>query len=517
MLKATKKLRVKNFEFNTIDIETNELGKPTDFGIFDGKNFYHSTNIQETVEFILKKGGIYYAHCGMRFDYVILLKELMKHQEFNISFAGTNGISITNEHIKFYDSFRLMPGKLSDLCNSFDVDDKKIKLDVMPWLLNEVDRIEYLKYDCISLYQVITNFWTLIDEHFGNYRAVTLPSLALKVWKDTLKYTFLKSESKKLVKFETDSYFGGLCWLNEDYVRKDVEVNVYDVNSMYPYQMLNYKYPYNYIGYWTNKFKKGELGLYKIRCEYPGIPFCFDVETRALSNNGVFIVDTDTVEYLCTICDVKIEIGYVYQKTDYIFRDFVSRGYQLRQMGLPGLSYVAKIMLNSLYGKFAEKPVKRVVSNVFPDNYQNLKIYDGGDYELFDFTQECEIKHRFVAISALVTLRARLHLRKLSELGNLIYCDTDSLHFTDCTMQTSNELGGVKHEYSGNAVYIAKKVYQFEHITKCKGIPRVAIENTDFSNFPSEQVFTFDAFSSLMDVIHKNEDFGINKKKRTVR
>lgn len=519
MLTASKKRKQKNFEFMTLDIETDSKGHYTDFGLYDGETFYHTNSLDKVVRFILKRGGIYYAHCGMRFDYVIIIKELMKYQQFNISFAGTQGICIMNDNVKFYDSYRLLPGKLEDLCNSFDVSVKKIKLDVMPWELSADDRIEYLKCDCISLHEVITNFWSLIDTNFGNYRSITLPALALKIWTDTLEYPFMVSKSKKLVDFESKSYYGGMCWIDDLIIRQETKVTVYDVNSMYPFMMRKYKYPYSYIGAWTSEFDVNRIGLYKVRANYDGIPFCYDIDTKQLSNDGTFIVDNETVQYLMDIGNCSVEYGYIYYNCDYIFREFVDRGYKLRKLGLPGLSYVAKIMLNSLYGKFGEKPIKRTVSNVLPESYINCRIYDSGEVELFDYTTECDIKHRFVAISALVTLRARLHLRKLSQQGILIYCDTDSLHFlgTNIQLPVDTELGGIKLEYRGKAVYIGKKIYQFDGVTKCKGVPNKCVEFLDFSNLDSELRLTFNSFTSIIDVCSKDKTFELITKTRTVR
>jgi len=527
MLKKIKPLKDSyKFDFSVVDIETNENGIPTDIGIYDGTNFYYFSDVKSAVAHILRVNGRFYAHAGMRFDYPILIREIFRQgHNFTISFAGSQGITISNDECILLDSYRLLPASLRSLSDSFDVETKKIHLDVMPWLLTHEERLEYLIADCKSLYQVVCKFWELIDENFGKFRSATLPGLGLKIWKSTIKNPVLKSESKKLVKYESQSYFGGLCWVDTDIIRTKLEgLKIYDVNSMYPYQMLGL-YPYSYMGHWTRTFSPKELGLWRVKAKYTGKPpFTFDVNTRTVSDDGEFILDTDSVLYLMSREDSQVKVldGYVYSLTDYIFKEFVDKVYALRKdVTKPALSYTAKILLNSLYGKFAEREKKRVISHTYPGSAEQLRCYDIGGCEVFDYKEDVEVHHRFVAISSFVTLRARLHLRKLADLGDCIYTDTDSVHFRhlETNLETSSLIGGVKLEYEGDATYIGKKIYQLHsaNVTKCKGIPKKALEGLDFSDFPSERKFNFDSFTSLIDVLHYEDDFKLVQKTRTIR
>lgn len=520
MIYKNKPQDKKVFEYGVIDIETDEKGKPTDFGLYDGQAFYHYTDLELFTDFLLAKKGRYYAHVGMGFDFPILVQSLIKKEFFEISFSNTQGIALFSENLSLLDSYRLLPSSLKKLCASFDPSDKKIDLqEKMPWELTEETRVEYLKNDCLSLYQIITKFWNLIDSYFGKYRAVTLPSLSLKIWRGYIVHQIPVTQSKRQLNFEADSYYGGICWLNDDYKGKQVQVKIYDVNSMYPYNMLGL-FPRSYRGYFTRKFNRKSVGLWQCKVKYSGIPFTFDYKKRKLTNDGEFILDTDTINYLLeNKIQVKIEIGYIYEVTDYIFKEFIEKAYQLRKdPSNEALSYIAKILMNSLYGKFAEKIEKRFITNKYPEKYKKLRIYDLGDLEIFDYTQDSEVRHRFVAISSLITLRARLQLKKLSN-ERTIYCDTDSLHNISKDDEDdyilNSELGGIKLEYKGKATYIGKKIYQTETSIKCKGIPQNSLRFIDLSTFDKSLEIDYNSFTSLIDVL-KGKPFELIAKKRTI-
>lgn len=543
-------------EFATIDIETDSTGKPTEFGFYDGIDFKIFYDVDSFVMFILNRGGTYYAHAGMRFDYCIIYSKLMeKVDKIDVSTSGTQGIYIAvkykNKYTFLLDSYRLVPASLASLTKQFNTDVKKQNLDVMPWDLSSSDRAEYLKDDCISLYLVLEKFWEVIDTTFSvgakKIRAVTLASLALKVYNirflpDVLKNTRsekIHTSSGKLEAFESKSYFGGLVWVSDEYSGKVLDdITVYDVNSMYPYAMVKHKYPMSYIGAWTNKFNPKSVALWHIEYEdFSGVPYVFDIVSKTLARSGEAIVDTDTYKYLLKCgARVKLKIGFVYQQTDYIFKDFVETCYGIRmQYGSASpLGFTAKILMNSLYGKFAEKPVKRVLTSVPPADVVGTKIYTTGGVadgrEFYDYFKEVFLIHRFPVISSLVTLRSRLHLRQLvdSVRGEVVYLDTDSIHiFNDrASFQHSTELGGLKKEFEGQAIYLGKKLYQLykpdgtAYKIVAKGVPQKSAVNLDLREIDQVEgvKVAYGTFTSLLTVV-KNPiaPFTYETKHRTIR
>lgn len=543
-------------DFATIDIETDATGKPTEFGFYDGSDFKIFYEIEEFVMFILERGGTYYAHAGMRFDYCIIYSKLMeKVDKIDISTSGTQGIYMAIKYKSKYtfllDSYRLVPSSLSALTKQFNTSVKKQKLDVMPWDLSAVDRADYLKDDCISLYLVLSKFWEVIDTNFSvegkKIRAVTLASLALKVYNirflpkvlETSRSNKIHTSSGKLEAFETRSYFGGLVWVSDEFSGKLLDdVTVYDVNSMYPYAMAQHKYPLSYIGTWTDKFNSKAVGLWHIEYEdFTGVPFIFDIVTKSLARSGESIVDTDTYLYLIKLrATVKLKIGYIYQQTDYIFKEFVDTCYGIRmQYGSASpLGFTSKILMNSLYGKFAEKPTKRVLTSVHPSSINGTKIYTSGGVadgkEFYDYFKEVFLVHRFPVISSLVTLRSRLHLRQLvdSVKGDVVYLDTDSIHiFNDrASFEHSTVLGGLKKEFTGKAIYLGKKLYQLFNLDDtaykivAKGIPNKSAVTLDLRGIDQTQgaKVSYGTFTSLLTLVKDPiAPFCYQTKHRTIR
>lgn len=543
-------------DFATIDIETDQKGFPTEFGFYDGKKFEVFYDTDSFVDFIINRGGTYYAHAGMRFDYCIIYANLLaKVDTIDVSTSGTQGIYM---NIKYkgnrtflLDSYRLIPASLAKLTEQFNTEVKKQKLDVMPWDLEPTDRLAYLKDDCISLYLVLEKFWKIIDTNFSvngkKIRAVTLASLALKVYNTKFlpgvlgesRSDKIHTSSGKLALYEAKSYYGGLVWVNEKFSGEVVEnCTIYDVNSMYPYVMTTHKYPVSYVGVWTKKFNPKSVGLWTVEYEdFSGIPFIFDCISNTLSRSGEAIIDTDTYNYLLSKgAFLKLKIGYVYEQTDFIFKDFVNTCYQLRlDYGSNSpLGFTSKILMNSLYGKFAEKPLKRVLTTVQPTSVIGATIYSTGDVinckEFYDYFKEVFILHRFPVISSLVTLRARLLLRQLTDTvkGDVLYLDTDSIHIAEDkdSFIPDNKLGGLKKEFNGKAIYLGKKLYQLYDFqdnvykTVAKGIPQSAAIKIDLRAIDQKlgEKVGYGSFSTLLSVVKDPiAPFTYHSKFRTIR
>lgn len=543
-------------DFATVDIETDATGKPTEFGFYNGIEFKIFYDVDTFVEFILNRGGTYYAHAGMRFDYCIIYSKLLeKVDKIDVSTSGTQGIYMAMKYKSKYtfllDSYRLVPASLAALTKQFDTEVKKQKLDVMPWELSADDRAEYLKDDCISLYLVLKKFWEVIDTNFSvgdkKIRAVTLASLALKVYNikflpkvlEGSRSNKIHTSSGKLEAFESKSYFGGLVWVSDEFSGRVLDnITVYDVNSMYPYAMFLHKYPVSYIGAWTDKFNPKTVALWHVEYEdFTGVPFIFDCVSKTLARSGEAIIDTETYCYLKKLgARIKLKIGFVYEQTDYIFKDFVETcyGIRLKYGSASPIGFTSKILMNSLYGKFAEKPLKRVLTSVEPENVDGAKIYTTGGVadgrEFYDYMKEVFLIHRFPAISSFVTLRSRLHLRQLvdSVKGDVVYLDTDSIHiYNDVDSFThSTELGGLKKEFTGKAIYLGKKLYQLynadDTIYKivAKGVPQKSAVKLDLREVDQKggERVAYGTFTSLLAVVKDPiAPFCYETKHRTIR
>lgn len=483
-------------EFVYFDLETDGT-EVLDVGVLY-RDDYTVFTLNDFVDFITSfSSGTFVAHYGSGFDFLFLVEPLLE-RGFSINYAvsGSNGIAMfvtkNKQVLRFIDSFRLASTSLSNFSQSFSPELTKLSIDCLPAELKIKDRelyYEYLRRDVVSLRNSYLGFMSQFSKYkLGVNPPLTAASLALKIFKNYLERPILTS-TRKTREFERKSYFGGVCWLREPC---SLEVNVYDINSMYPFIMRNSLFPVSYVGNWHNKFNDDYEGLWEcqVEHEYPGIPFTFDCNTRKLAKSGTFILDRESILYLLENgCKVEVLRGYTYFYMDNIFHyydELYSERLSAQQTGDVGKAYALKIVLNSLYGKFGQKDESRVIKS-YSQPLELSLLRDGVPYNtdsrFIFYTEYREAKSAFPVIASLVTLRARLLLKKYADSVETVYCDTDSLHVPiSCTMPVSTDLGGLKLEYTGRAVYIAKKLYCFLDSNKFvhKGVPKNHLTIDDY-------------------------------------
>lgn len=237
-------------------------------------------------------------------------------------------------------------------------------------------------------------------------------------------------------------------------------------------------------------------------------------------------------EYINTFLKIKTESsGYPsWVKTDNDKKLFIESFYEREGVRLdteaikknPGLRSLSKICLNSIWGKFGERPDK--VKKMFIDERdQLLDIVTNPSYETsslymltsetallsYSMVDEANMKRPNVnvAIAAYTTAHARLHLYKyLDTLGErILYYDTDSVFFTqkdnEITLPLGDYLGDLTNELSeygensfiDEVVFTSEKSYSFsvndgsplrKYVCKVKGIS-LNHENSHIINFNS--------------------------------
>jgi hypothetical protein len=206
----------------------------------------------------------------------------------------------------------------------------------------------------------------------------------------------------------------------------------------------------------------------------------------------------------------KFEIikGYKFKK-DNLFHDYVNDLYNLRLQYKKGeaMNMIAKLLMNSLYGKFGMKDemTKLEIFNNFTDQDKSFiseiidtygtsikYINEFGDYTIICrnysplyFNEKIEIYHGSevnIAIASAITAYARIHMSffKNNPDFKLYYSDTDSA-IVDTPLSEAligNNLGQLKLEYKiKKAVFLAPKVYGLitednEEIIKVKGLKK---------------------------------------------
>jgi hypothetical protein len=129
---------------------------------------------------------------------------------------------------------------------------------------------------------------------------------------------------------------------------------------------------------------------------------------------------------------------------------------------------IIKILLNSLYGKFAQRIEGGVRVLVTADDYDNVLKYPNAEIYLIGDEPYLAVDKVYpqpvylnVMWASYITAGTRLLLyEKMKEIDfDVIYCDTDSIHTTRQITEIPG-LGGIKLEKEGEVgYYIAPKEY----------------------------------------------------------
>ena len=201
-----------------------------------------------------KKINIYFHNLGS-FDGIFLINIINKFshiEPFNkceIIIRNNKIYEIKILNLIIRDSFNLFPISLKKLSNellNYDKSKKNIDYNLfnnpLSFLKNINEIIEYTKYDLISLEEIIKKlFETIKNEYNIDIRhTLTISSLAFKIFRSKfmIKENIHKSNlDNNLEKFLRKSYFGGLTNVFKPKIKK---CYYYDVNSLYPYSMLNF-------------------------------------------------------------------------------------------------------------------------------------------------------------------------------------------------------------------------------------------------------------------------------------
>lgn len=499
----SKSKRVRKNAVSVLDIETNKAGEVLAVAIYDGKKVYRFLNWNEVLTFLgennnKKRFQKIVAHNGGNFDWISFVEDQVENiDRMKIVMGGSNIVFIVlnqfDNPIWLLDSFLVLLRGLNALCDTFSPNTEKLK-DF------DIDRIEeifkndpalfwkYLDNDVISLYEVIEKFKDLLDlEHWP----VTAASLAMNIFRERYLpegVNLFRPEIKPgrdIDSFLARSYAGGRveCFRPGVYEH----VNVYDINSLYPYVMSIAEIP-DCVPFEASKYIPGKIGFYEIE---------FDQFNKDLppvlwekGKNGLEFVYKGTGVF-CSLeiekaqkvgCHVKIIKGLVYPRTKKIFKTYVDDLYQMRMenKGTP-LDFICKILLNSLYGKFAQKEESthlEIISNniVLKErilNGEKITLYDE-DKRMFTVGSEREIPHRLIHIASIITAMARITLYEYIEpfAANIIYCDTDSVHIQGelDPRFLGGELGKMKLEETGPGVYLGRKQYAVSTKIKIKGL-----------------------------------------------
>lgn len=450
---------------------------PFAWGFFDGSKYvshYGEENCAEKlIEFMgsLDEPHIIYAHNGGMFDFLFLIPWLEK-ELFIIN--GRIVECKIGKHI-LRDSFAIIPVALKAFGDKREIEIDKLKRKVRK--KHKAEIMDYMRQDCIGLWKGISVY----RERFG--LSLTMATTALK---ELEKRYGGKGKTIKRLDAKSDEFFRGFYYGGrvECFTRGIIkrEVKSYDVNSMYPYVMSQFKHP---VGneYKITKEITNETDFAIIRARSTGsLPVRTKEGLRFIRDESpiVFNATGHEIREGMRLGILKIEhVEAAYECSEHTnFADFVAPLYAMRieakARGDKIDTLFLKLLLNSCYGKTALNPRDFCEYWISGDNRENptgegwqaIVVSDSyvvWERALAEYAPE-KIAGKFVnvATAASITGGARsLLLTAIESATAPLYCDTDSI-LAEALPVVANDidLGAWKLEMQANeAAIAARKIY----------------------------------------------------------
>ena len=440
--------------------------------------------------------------------------------------------------ISFFDSLKLLNFSVEEVAKAFNLSIKKLEIDYKAkrekgHKITDEEK-EYLKHDVMIMSLALDKMFEM------KITRMTIASNAMNFFKDTISKKRFEEWFKPPL-YDKDlrqAYKGGFTYLNEIYRGKEVKEGiVLDVNSLYPSVMYYSPMPYGEGIYFDGKYvpdKLYNLYIQNITCQFrikkdmiPTIQIKNNlsfVPTEYLSSsNGesinLTLTNVDLKLFLehYDIYDVSYNWGWKYKSSTKIFKSYIDYWNELKvkatKEGNKPLRTIAKLMLNSLYGKFAASPEGRSKIPYLDNNIVKYKLSELEERTAY-----------YLPISIFITSWARDKTIRSAQAvyHRFIYADTDSLHLegTDIPenlLISDTELGKWKIEstfkrgkYLRQKCYIEDAVTPVDEIEKfkkenpeclhlvskdsiinivCAGMPKGCYKNVTWENFDYGSVF----------------------------
>ena len=346
--------------------------------------------------------------------------------------------------VKFQDSLKILPMPVEKIAKAFKLPFQKLELDYTTYRpVNHIltkEEYDYIKND-VKIVATALKF--LISQGMTK---MTTASNALNEYKTIINPKNFERWFP-IPTYDNEvrpSYKGGFTYLNPLYKEVDVGYGiVLDVNSLYPSVMYYSLLPYGDPIFFEGKYEKDDeypLYIQKFTCQFEVKPG--HIPTIQLKGNRHFLateyvtssndldvtlsltnVDFDLFMEHYNVYNIEYEYGYKFKGAHDMFKDYIDKWSEAKinakKEDNGGLYTLAKLMLNSLYGKFATAPFVR---SKIPYLDDDVVKYHYSDYEDKDPI--------YVPMASFITSYARNKtIRSAQKVYNLFcYADTDSLH-----------------------------------------------------------------------------------------
>ncbi len=416
----------------------------------------------------------------------------------------------------FVDSARLMPLPLNEVGEAFGIGKKvdlEVSYDELAQPAQESAMRKYLEVDCVLLHGAISKMQDTINT-LGGQIGITLPATALDLFRRRFmsedihpsrhsvacpEYDKKKKTPKNVApegcrgclhEIIRAAYVGGRSEIFrmrfEPYSNIKV-ASVFDFSSHYPACMLEPMPTGPAVemnGLTESQVFSNARDLIGVvecdvevpeDCYLPPLPFRKDGKLMFPVGRLSGTWDTAELKLLERVGGRIVKTRRsLWFETSNVFARFIRQLYKFRNKKSPawnkGMDWIAKILMNSLYGKFAMLESRTKIL-IHPDSPEGLTCIN---FDADVWGQDCYVSPDYVIpqLSMHVTSLARVKLwEKLMDVlgqgGRIYYTDTDSEVISGAKVKTGDGLGDFKHEGDvSRATFVLPKLYLLEWVEK---------------------------------------------------
>ena len=391
-------------------------------------------------------------------------------QWYSISVVTHEGVAV-----EFRDSLKKIPLPVAQIPKAFGLSERKGDLDYVAWrpvghVMTAAEK-EYIRLDVVIVAKALKQ---VLDSGMSS---LTVASDSLRDYREMVGAKFFKTYFPVIAREIDDeirkAYRGGFAYAAERYAKKvQGPGSVYDVNSLYPAMMRNKELPYGDPHVFSRKAPPNKLFVESItftaKLKKNHIP-CIQVKKSIWYHGSEYLSEiSEPVTLTATNVDIALwrehydltiishNGGYWFDKMRGMFDDYIDKWIMVKKTSTGGKRTIAKLHLNSLYGKFA---TKTEILSKFP-------VVEDGIVKL----RYAEPEYRdpvYTPVACFVTAWARDTTIRAAQkhYDKFLYADTDSLHLLgeeapDDLWVHDTELGAWKCEgVFDRGVYVRAKQY----------------------------------------------------------
>ena len=442
-----------------------------DYIVFDYKDYNNQLNFKDAIinHIYNISGNFLFAH-NLEYDlinifYPFNLEMLTLFYKSKLLYAR-----LKNSRKKFLDSFNFSFSSLKEIGKNIGIE--KIETD-------DYYDIDYCKRDTEIVYRYMENFINQYKKEFSLKLKSTLAGCSQQVFLQ--RFISKKITGKNIDPVLLQGYYGGRC---EIFTYGRIEkIAALDINSSYPFSMLNKKYPVS--EHYKTKYPQEEYYMSHVRVscndniKYPILPMR---EERLLFPGGEFETwvsseELKEAERRGHIKDIEYIETYNFDNAAYIFKEFIKYFYDKRETAKNDknkfLSQFYKLIMNSTYGRFGLKGNLTSIENEM-ESIVEIKNTNAINFALPLFV---------TAYSRIALYEAII---KIADKTEVIYVDTDSIYFSYKNknhlksiledFKIDNAIGNFSYEEFNYGIFLNCKQYltvtdEMEKYT-IKGVPK---------------------------------------------